>query len=274
MTLATADVDFLRCLVAEHSGNVIAPRQVYLLEQRLSPVAKTIGLEDVSQLVAELRNNRNQSLSTKVAEAVTVNETSFYRDAHLFEALAKSVLPEIINRNQATKKVRIWCAASSSGQEPYSLAMTIREACAQLTDWSLQIVASDLSDEMLSKCRSGEYSQLEVNRGLPVKKLIRFFEREGAVWRVKSELKNMIEFRRINLTQPWPYLGQFDIVLVRNVLIYFDQPTKLDILNRVRKVMTPDGYLFIGSAETVIGMSIPFQRKQIDGTVSYRPTNS
>lgn len=273
MSLATTDIDFLRGLVAKHSGNVISQRQVYMLEQRLSPVAKTIGLGDVCQLVSELRRKGDPSLTTKVAEAVTVNETSFFRDMHLFDAMKTSIIPEIVRRNQASKDIRIWCAACSSGQEPHSLAMVIRESFPQLQSWKIKIVATDLSEAMLAKSRSGEYSQMEVNRGLPVKKLVRFFERNGTSWRAKPEIRDMIDHRRLNLTRPWPYLGQFDVVLIRNVLIYFDQATKTEILCNIRRVLRPDGHLFIGAAETVIGLGIPFQRQEINGTVSYKPTN-
>ncbi len=272
MPLATHDVDFLRDLVARHSGNVIAPRQVYLLEQRLAPLAESQGLPDVANLVGELRRSQNAKLSTQVAEAVTVNETSFFRDPHVFQALHSGILQEIVDRNRGAKEIRIWCAACSSGQEPYSIAMTLRESFPQLSNWKLHIVASDLSEDMLRRSRAGEYSQLEVNRGLPVKKLVRFFQRSGTTWRVKDELRNMISYRRLNLTQTWPYLGQFDIVFIRNVLIYFDQEKKRDILQRMRQVLKPNAYLFIGSAETIIGLGVPFERKEIHGTVCYRST--
>lgn len=272
MPLATHDIDFLRDLVAQHSGNVIAPRQVYMLEQRLAPLAQSKGLQDVTKLVTELRRSRNPGLSTQVAEAVTVNETSFFRDPHVFRALEAGILPEIVSRNRAKKELRIWCAACSSGQEPHSIAMTLREGLSHLSDWKLNIVATDLSEHMLRRSRAGEYSQLEVNRGLPAKKLVRFFERSGTTWRAKDELRNMISYRRLNLTQSWPYLGQFDIVFIRNVLIYFDQEKKRDILQRMRTVLKPDAYLFIGSAETIIGLGVPYERKEIHGTVCYRST--
>ncbi|MFK7768393.1 MAG: protein-glutamate O-methyltransferase CheR [Mariniblastus sp.] len=273
MLLTEPDIKFLSGVVAEYSGNVISPRQAYMLEQQLLPVAKSVGLTDVVQLVGKMRTAPSPTLSTQVAEAVTINETSFFRDNHPFVALEKKVIPDLITQNQATKELRIWCAACSCGQEPYTIAMIIRESFPQLRDWKVQIVATDLSDEMLKKSKSGEYSQLEVNRGLPVKKLIKFFDRKGSVWQAKQELRDSIEFRRLNLTTPWPYLGQFDIVFIRNVLIYFDQTTKAEILNRVRRVLRPDGYLFIGSAETTIGLGVPFQRKETDVSVCYRPIN-
>lgn len=274
MTLPTADVDFLRGLVAERSGNVIAARQVYLLEERLAPMAQEMGLSDVQELVGKVRSSKSERLSTQIAEAVTVNETSFFRDMHVFDALGKDIMQDVIKRNEAKKSIRIWCAASSSGQEPYSIAMTIRERFPHLSAWNIKIVATDLCEEMLRRTREGEYTQLEANRGLPIKKLVRFFDRNGTIWRAKDELRSMIEPRRLNLTKPWPFLGDFDVVMIRNVLIYFDRPTKTDILKRIQRVLRPEGYLFIGAAETVIGLGVPYKRQEINGTVCYRPSNS
>lgn len=272
MPITTPDIDFLRGIVADLSGNVIAPRQVYMLEQRLNPLAESLGLTDIDTLVKELRRSNDTSLKTKVAEAVTVNETSFFRDVHPFEALRTHIIPELVKKNAAKKSIRIWCAAASTGQEPVSIAMTIRESFPELSNWKCDIVATDLSEEVLDRCRSGSYSQLEVNRGLPARKLVRFFERTGADWRTKPEIRNMIRYQRLNLTKPLTFMSQFDIVFIRNVLIYFDQPTKTDILKRVHRTLSPDGYLFIGSSETVIGMGLPYRREEIDATVCYRPT--
>lgn len=270
-TLSPPEIDFLSEVVAKYSGNVIVARQAYMLEKQLKPIAKGVGLNDVSQLVAQLRQTRNPKLSTQVAEAVTVNETSFFRDAHPFQALKDTILPNLIKANAAKRQLRIWSAACSAGQEPYTIAMLIREHFPQLKDWNVKILATDISDEMLEKSASGTYTQLEVNRGLPVRKLVRFFDRAGTMWQAKPELKELIEFRRMNLTTSWPGLGSFDIVFIRNVLIYFDQSTKQDILNRVRRVLCSDGYLFLGSVETTIGLGVPFQREEIDATVCYRP---
>lgn len=272
MPLANPDIDYLRGVVADLSGNVIAPRQAYMLEQRLTPLAESMGLADLDALVNELRRSHDLSLKTKVAEAVTVNETSFFRDIHPFEALRTSIIPELVKKNAAQKTIRIWCAAASTGQEPVSIAMTIREGFPELSNWKFDIVATDLSEEVLDKCRAGSYSQLEVNRGLPARKLVRFFDRNGAAWRTKPEIRDLITYQRLNLTKPLPFMGKFDIVFIRNVLIYFDQPTKADILKRVHRTLSPDGYLFIGSAETVIGMGLPYRREEIDATVCYRPT--
>ena len=272
MPLAPSDIEFLTELVERHSGNVIAPRQVYMLERRLTPFAGTIGLENVESLVSQLRATYDESLSRQVAEAVTVNETSFFRDLHLFQALQHTVIPQVIKANADRKEIRIWCAACSSGQEPYSVAMVIREHFPQLYDWDVSIVATDLSEEMLRRSRLGVYSQLEANRGLPTQKLIRFFNRKGPHWQAKPELRELIKHRRLNLAEPWPYLGHFDIVLIRNVLIYFDQEVKKDILKRVKGTLRPEGFLFVGSAETLLGLGVPYHRKEIDASICYRPT--
>lgn len=273
MILTPPDIELLSGIVAEYSGNMIAPRQAYMLEKQLAPIAKSNGLADVPALVQEVRRSKNPNLSTQIAEAVTVNETSFFRDAHPFEALKKKIIPDLVAANQSRREIRIWCAACASGQEPYTLAMVIRENFPQLSNWNIKIIATDISNEMLDKCRSGEYSQLEVNRGLPARTLVRFFDRSGSQWRAKPELRNMIEFSRLNLTSPFASLGQFDIVFIRNVLIYFDKPTKQDILTRVRGVLRPDSYLFIGSVESTIGFNVPYRREEIDATVCYRPNN-
>jgi chemotaxis protein methyltransferase CheR len=211
MPLADPDIDYLSGLVAAQSGNVIAPRQVYILEQRLNPLAERFGLPDVDALVKELRRSHDPTLKTKVAEAVTVNETSFFRDVHPFEALRTSIIPELIKKNAAKRSIRIWCAACSCGQEPVSIAMTMRESFPELSNWKFDIVATDLSEDMLERCRSGNYSQLEVNRGLPARKLVRFFERSGADWRTKPEIRDLISYQRLNLTKPLPFMGHFDM---------------------------------------------------------------
>jgi chemotaxis protein methyltransferase CheR len=272
MLLAIPDIDFLSGVVADQSGNVIAPRQAYMLEQQLNPLAESMGLTDINALVKELRRSHDPTLKAKVAEAVTVNETSFFRDIHPFDALRTSVIPELVKKNAAKRSIRIWCAAASTGQEPVSIAMIIRESFPELGAWKFDIVATDLSEDVLEKCRTGNYSQLEVNRGLPARKLVRFFERTGANWRTKPEIRDLITYQRLNLTKPLPFMSQFDIVFIRNVMIYFDQPTKTDILKQVHRTLSPDGHLFIGSAETIIGMGLPYRREEIDATVCYRPT--
>lgn len=272
MAIATHDFRFLRELVADHSGNVITPRHAGMLERRLLPLVGTSGTRDVRTLVQRLRDTNDATLSKQVAQAVMVNETSFFRDPGFFETLRTTILPELIRRNARRREIRIWSAACSSGQEPLSIAMLIREHFPNLADWNIRIVASDISEAMLQRVLAARYSQLEVSRGLNPHRLVRFFDRSGNAWKAKQELCEMIEVHPVNLVQRWPYLGQFDIALLRNVLIYFNSETKTDILKRARGALRPEGYLFVGAAETLIGLRVPYQRKQIDATVSYRPT--
>lgn len=270
MPLAAPDIEFLKKLIAERSGNVISSNQDYLLESRLAPVARAAGLDDIQALVAELRKRPGSTLPERIAEAMTINETSFFRDMAPFDALKRSVLPALIQKRAASKSLSIWCGASSSGQEPYSIAMILREFH-ELSTWNVKVLATDLSDEMVKRTTDGIYSQFEVNRGLPAQELVRSFERKGTQWQAKPELRKLIEARRMNLTSAWPFMSQYDVVFLRNVLIYFDQPSKERILTRIHKVLRPDGYLFLGGGETLITLNVPFLREPIGKTVCFRP---
>ncbi len=271
MPLATMEIDFLKQLIAQRSGNVISSNQDYLLESRLIPVAKSVGLENVHALVAELRKQPGSALPERVAEAMTINETSFFRDMAPFETLKDIVIPTMIQKRASTKSLSIWCGASSSGQEPYTIAMIIREYFNELCSWNVKIHATDLSEEMVKRTQEGAYSQFEINRGLPAPMLLRHFERSGAQWRARPELRKMVDARRMNLTSAWPIASQYDIVFLRNVMIYFDQPTKERILTRIHKVLRPDGYLFLGGGETLITLNVPFLREPTGKTVCFRP---
>jgi chemotaxis protein methyltransferase CheR len=222
-----------------------------------------------ADLVRELRGG-NAVLAAAVTEAMTTNETSFFRDVHPFTALADTVLPELLEARRTHRSLDIWCAAASSGQEPYSIAMLLDEALGGEAGWSARILASDLSPRMLERTRLGVYTQLEVNRGLPVQRLLRHFGREGHQWRAKENLRSMIRTQAINLDGPWPAMPQMDVVLLRNVLIYFDVPTKKRILARVRDVLRPDGYLFLGGAETTLGLDDSYERVQVGRAPAYR----
>ncbi|MFN3191446.1 MAG: CheR family methyltransferase [Aureliella sp.] len=271
MAIKTQDLEYLQDVVARRSANKIAPRQSQMLEQQLTTVAVENGLKDVETLIAELRRVNNPKLQDKVAEAATINETQFFRDVHPFESLKNSIIPELMQRNSATRQFRIWCAACSSGQEPYSIAMTILEHFPQLKDWNISILATDISHNMVRRTQEGNFSQLEVNRGMPPQKLVRFFDRSGTSWKVKSELSQLITTRQLNLAKPWPFLGQFDVIFIRNVLIYFEQSVKVDILKRMRGNLRDQGYLFLGGPEMLLGLGLPYERQEIDASVCYRP---
>jgi chemotaxis protein methyltransferase CheR len=216
-----------------------------------------------------LRARPNDPLRARVMDAMTTNETSFFRDVHPFEALRTQVLPQLIQARGREKRLSVWCAASSTGQEPYTIAMILRDLLGPNHDWRLDIVGTDLSVEVLEKARAGRFSQLEVNRGLPAPLLVKWFERHGSDWLIKPEVRAMVQFRQMNLIEAWPNMGQFDLVFIRNVLIYFDVDTKRDILRRCRGVLRPDGYLFLGAAETTLNLDVEFDRMAVGKTSCY-----
>lgn len=270
--LAVADFDYLRNLVRERSAIVLEPGKEYLVESRLTSVARGEGFGTLGQFVAELRSRPHNGLHTKVVEAMTTNETSFFRDVHPFEGLRQKLLPELVKARAAERSINIWCAACSSGQEPYTIAMVLRDVIPLIDQWRIQIVATDLSGEMLERAKAGRYSQLEVNRGLPAPSLVKYFMKHGTEWHVSDVLKKMVDVRPLNLIEPWPSMPTADIVFLRNVLIYFDVPTKRTILQKVRKQMRPDGALFLGGAETTINIDDSWTRVTHNRAVWYRPT--
>jgi chemotaxis protein methyltransferase CheR len=257
--LLTADFDYIRTLVRQRSAIVLEPGKEYLVQARLMPVARKQGLADIGALVDKLKEG-DAKIITEVVEAMTTNETSFFRDNHPFEALREDVLPEYLQSRKTQRALQIWSAASSTGQEAYTIAMTIREHFPQLSGWKVSILGTDLSQEVVDKAKEGKYAQIEVNRGLPSPMLLKHFERAGSSWRVKPDLRSAAEFRQMNLVAPWPSLPRMDIVFLRNVLIYFDVATKRDILSRVKRLMAPDGYLFLGAAESTLQFDGMFER--------------
>lgn len=254
MTLSDSDFEFLSKYIVDNSAIVVSKDKEYLIESRLSPVCRRHGLAGISDLVQKLRLERFGPLGSDVVEAMTTNETYFFRDVKPFDGLKKEVLPELIARNASSKTLRIWCAASSSGQEPYSIAMVIRDSFPQLASWNVKIVCTDLSKAMVARTSEGIYSQLEVNRGLPAPMLIKYFEKRGDQWYIKPQLKELVTASEMNLAKPWPSLGRFDLVFMRNVLIYFDVPTKQRIFDSLAKVMTSGAYLFLGGSESTLGL--------------------
>jgi chemotaxis protein methyltransferase CheR len=257
--LQTSDFDYIRTLVRERSAIVLEPGKEYLVQARLLPVARQQGLDDISALVARLKRGE-PALTTQVVEAMTTNETSFFRDVHPFEALRNDVLPPILEARRTQRTLRIWSAAASTGQEAYSIAMILREHFPELAGWNISILGTDLSNDVLDKAREGRYAQIEINRGLPAPMLIKYFDRAGPAWKVKPELRSMCEFKPLNLVAPWSALPRMDIVFLRNVLIYFDVDTKRDVLTKIRRTLAPDGYLFLGAAETTLQFDGLFER--------------
>lgn len=258
MSISTASFTFVCELVRAESAIVLNAGKEYLVESRLIPLAKAAGHRDVDSYVSDLQARRNPIALRAVVEALTTNETSWFRDADPFTTLRTTVFPALAQR-RPTRQLRVWSAACSSGQEAYSISMVAAET-PQLTGCRLEVIGTDLSEEMVRRASTGEYSQLEVNRGLPATSLVRHFERAGTGWRIHPSLREGVSFRTANLTRPFPAMGRFDVVFLRNVLIYFDVETKRDILRRVREVMAPDGYLFLGAAEMTMGVDDTWDR--------------
>ncbi len=270
MALSPTDFQYVSTLVRQKSAIVLEIEKSYLLEARLTPLARAEGFASLDAMVALMRAQPLNGLHRKVVEAMTTNETSFYRDLHPFEALKAVVIPEVMKRHATDRRLNIWCAACSSGQEPYTVAMTLMEHFPQLASWTVRITATDLSSEMVAKSRAGKYGQIEVNRGLPASLLLKYFEKKGMEWLVKPEVKRWCEFRELNLIESWGPLPPMDVVFLRNVLIYFDVDTKRAILGNVKKVLQPWGYLFLGGAETTINLGDVFERVQFDRAGCYR----
>jgi chemotaxis protein methyltransferase CheR len=268
MTLSAQEFAYVSDLVRRSSAIVLESGKEYLVEARLLPLARQAGLPTVSEYVMRAQHRPEPDTHEKIVDALTTNETSWFRDGEPFQALTGGVLPDLMATRSSNRVLRVWSAACSSGQEPYSLAMVLQENLP--AGWSYEITATDISQEMLARAEAGKFTQLEVNRGLPAHMLVRYFERDGTHWRVSASLRNHITFKRLNLAVPLPPLPQFDIVFLRNVLIYFDVETKRQVLARTSGVMRPDGWLFLGSAETTIGIDDRFERIPAGRSSAYR----
>lgn len=265
-----AATDFVRSLVYERAAIVLGADKDYLVESRLVPVARSRGLESLDALAAELRKPGQHELIEEVVEALTTNETYFFRDQHPFEVLRRSVLPRLIEARAATRRLRFWCGAASTGQEPYSVVMTLLDVLPDVSQWNIEFIASDINHTVLDRARAGAYRQHEVERGLPAALLHRHFDRVGSQWVIKQRLRDLVDYRVVNLAEAWPLHGAFDVIFMRNVLIYFDVETKKRILNRSRRLLSPDGVLFLGGAETVVNLDDEYQHVREGRSVFYR----
>ena len=254
---------FLCQMLKERSGLILSGDKQYLIESRLMPVARRHGAGSLEELVNVARSPAGEKVRVDITEAMTTNESFFYRDKTPFENFEKLMLPELLKARANQRRLRIWCSAASTGQEPYSLAMCLKEQAALIAGWRIEIIGTDISLEVLEKAKIGMYSQFEVQRGLPIQLLVKYFKQVGDMWQIDPAIRAMVQYRPLNLLQDFSSLGTFDIVFCRNVLIYFEQQTKSDVLNRIAKVMTPDGYLVLGAAETVIGLTD--QYRSIEG---------
>ncbi|MBB4266177.1 CheR family methyltransferase [Roseospira visakhapatnamensis] len=252
------DFDYVSKLLKERSGLVLTKDKSYLLESRLMPLARKSGFKGLDDLVTAVRR-RDTVVERAVVEAMTTNESFFFRDNKPFDQFRTIVLPNLLKARAAKKSFRIWSAACSSGQEPYSLAMILKEEGAKLAGWRIEIVGTDISADILKKARAGTYSQFEVQRGMPMTLLVKYFKKKDENWTIDPSIASMVQFKEWNLLGDLKALGQFDVVFCRNVLIYFDQPTKTKVLRSMAGLMPDDAVLYLGGAETVLGISDQFK---------------
>ena len=271
MSISKSDFEYISQLARSEAAIVLEPGKEYLVETRLGPLAQKEGFASLAALIHQMRGAvKVNGLHHKAVHALTTNETLFFRDYHPFEALRRSIIPALLEQRASVRRLTIWSAACSTGQEPYTLAMLLLEHFPQLADWTVSILATDLSPTVLKLAQAGSYSQFEVNRGLPASYLVKYFTKVGEKWNVKDEVKRRVEFRSMNLIQPWPLMPALDLVLIRNVMIYFDVETKKAILRRVRDFLQPQGYLFLGTAETTTNLDPAYQPVTFGKAVVYR----
>ncbi len=272
MSLNKKAFQYICNLVFKQAAIILSEDKEYLVETRLSPLAAKSGFGSVNDFIHSISKSPTEAIKQKITEAITTNETSFFRDQYLFEEIRDSIIPEIIKNNEDSRGFKIWCAASSTGQEPYSLAMLIDDSFPQLDGWDIEIIATDINCDVLSKAKSGIFSQIEVNRGLPARLLSKYFKKEGAFWMIDEGLKSRIQFSQINLAGRWGNLPIFDLVLMRNVLIYFNSDTKQEILKKAKQHLKPQGFLLLGTAESLVGLDVDLSKKK-QGKVIYYATN-
>lgn len=252
------EYDYLRDFLRGQSGLDLSDDKRYLVEARLGPVARRAGIADLSALIGALKLGGDMKLRTSVVEAMTTNESSFFRDRTPFDHFKDVIVPHML-QNRATKRgIKVWCAAASTGQEPYSLAISSRED-SRFNAWHLDILATDIAETVMDRGKAGVYSQFEVQRGLPIQLLVKYFTQQGDMWELDPSIRRMVRWQKQNLLANFTALGRFDVVFCRNVLIYFDRPTKTEVLSRIADVLEPDGYLILGAAETVVGLSDRFE---------------
>ena len=259
LVVTPLDYDFLRRALKQHSGLALGADKHYFLESRLLPLARQAGFNGVGDLVLALKTGGDGALMTAAIEATTTSESFFFRDKTPFDNFRRLIMPALLAARRQSRVVRIWCAAAANGQEPYSIAICLREMASAIAGWRIEILATDLSDAVLRRARQGLYSQFEVQRGLPIKLLVKYFTRVGELWQIAPEVRSVVKYRRFNLLADFASLGTFDVILCRNVLIYFDQDTKSDVLRRLAEALAGDGYLVLGAAETAMGLSDRFK---------------
>lgn len=268
--LTTNAIGYVCRLVEQESAIELDESKAYMIEARLGTLARQKGFPSISKLVEELIAKNQRTLVEQVVDAMTTNETSFYRDIHPFDAMTSEVIPEFMKLRAGSKTLNIWSAACSSGQELYSIGMLLKDNFPELLNWNVNLRGTDLSDEILEKPKKGIFTQAEVNRRLSTNALIKHFTRKGMKWKLNDDIKEMGTFSRLNLIDFWPQMPLMDIVFLRNVLIYFSPEVKRKILSKIRKVMAPDGLLFLGGSETTVNLDDSYSRQEISSAVGYR----
>jgi len=270
MSVALPEFEYLQDLLHRHSAIVLSEDKHYLVEARLAPIARDLGLATVEEVVREVQKGADRGLQERVVEAMTTNETSWFRDIRPFDALRDVIFPEIIERNRATRTLSIWSAACSTGQELYSIALLLDEHFPEVEHWHLELLGTDLNNTVVERARAGSFSGLEINRGLPAKMIALHFRRDGANFVISDRVRAQVRFERRNLAEPWTGLSRFDLILLRNVLIYFDQPTKKRILEAAGRQLADGGHLALGGAESPLGITDVFTPRIVGGATFYR----
>lgn len=262
MPISSENFHYIAVLLNQKAGIKLDTSKDYLVESRLAFLVQELGYHSINQLVEAVKISQNSTLKTKVVEALLTHETLFFRDNLLFESLKETILPEIIESRRSLRQIKIWSCACSTGQEPYSIAMLLCEHFSNLASWHIQIVASDLSQKALKKAKDGLYTQIEIDRGLSLLYRNKYLASSGSHWKIDARLQQMVQFQEINLIESLPNLPQMDLIFLRNVLIYFDPPIREQILQKISTVLASDGFLFLGGAETILGLSSRFKRIQ------------
>jgi chemotaxis protein methyltransferase CheR len=271
MACSDSDYEYLRSLVAAQSANQIDPSRNAMFESKLTPIARMSGAANLEDFVNMLKKGRPVHLHRAVAEAMTINETSFFRDITQFEMLRKVIFPQMIERRAEKRQLRIWSAASSTGQEAYSLAMTITEYFPDLAHWDVKILGTDISRQVVDYAQRGRFRRLEVNRGLPARMLLKYLMRDGEEWEIIPRIRAMCEFRYANLCAPLAQLPEFDLVMLRNVLLYFSQHDRRTLFGEIYRRIASDGYLVLGNAEQAEDSTKLFEVEFAANCYFYRP---
>lgn len=270
MPLNNADFHYIRQLVKTRTSVTLAEDKAYLVESRLNSLAKQTGMSSVSNLVRKLRSQPFNGLHLEAIESMMTTESCFFRDRHPFTTLQNQIIPELIHKRQTQRRLNIWSAGCAGGQEPYSIAILLKEHFPELASWQVSLTASDISNKILDKARQGIYNQHEIARGLSLDLREKYFKLRGKNWQIDKEIRQMVEFCQFNLSDRWPAMSQMDLIFLRNVLIYFEVDLKKIILAKVRELLKPDGYLFLGGGETTIEIDRAFVPVKFNKTTCYQ----